>query len=176
MPIGIPYGLLIKLALLVALVGGIFFAGAHWKQKQWDAAIVEQSVKIAHVIVAVAQETAKIAERHARETIKTAARHEAARKEIEVHADEARSVRISPALERVFDDISGVRARPDGLPTPAGHPAGPAGAQETGPTVLALLRAYEHAVAELESLWDDYDALVQVIVRTDAIQREGSGN
>lgn len=169
-------GPLLKLLLVLALVGGIFSAGAHWKQKQWDAAIVKQSVKVAHVIVAVAQETAKIAEQHARQTVRTAARHEATRKDVESHAEEAKTIRISPTLERVFDGISGLSGRADSVPAAPGHPAGPAGAQEAGPTALAVLRAYEHAVGELDSLWDDYHALVEIITTTEALQRVGSGN
>lgn len=169
-------GLLLKLLLVAALVGGIFFSGAHWKQNQWDASIQAQSVKVAHVIVAVAQQTAKIAAAHAAQTIRTAARHEALRKDIRYVQPEAQSVRISPTLERVFDGISGVRGRPDGLPAPAGHSAGPPGAPENGSTLAAVLSAYEYVTEHYDALWDTYSALVEVIVKTEALQRAGSGN
>ncbi|MDO8547873.1 MAG: hypothetical protein Q7R68_11020 [Nitrospirales bacterium] len=176
MPIGIPYGLLIKLALLIALVGGIFFAGAHWKQTQWDAAIMEQSVKVAHVIVEVAQLTGTIAAEHARTTVKTAARHEALRKDVADHAPTTRTIRISPVLERVFDDIGGVRGRPDGVPAPAGHPAAAPDSPEDGATLAEVLQAYEYVSDHYDALWDDYHALVEIIVQTDAIVKKGSGN
>lgn len=169
-------GPLLKMLALLALVGGIFFAGAHWKQTQWDASIQAQSVKVAHVIVAVAQQTAKIAAAHAAQTIQTAARHEALRKDVRHVQPEAQSLRISPTLERVFDGISGVRGRPDGLPAPAGHSAGPPGAPENGSTVAAVLSAYEYVTEHYDALWDTYRALVEVIVKTEAIQKQGSGN
>ena len=169
-------GPLIKILLLAALVGGIFLSGAHWKQKQWDASIMEQSVKVAHVIVAVAQLTGKIATEHAATTIKTAARHEALRKDIRNVHPEAASVRISPTLERVFDGISGLSSRADGVPASLSHPASPPGAPEDGATLAEVLQAYEYVTGHYDALWDTYHALVEVIVKTTELQRTGSGN
>lgn len=178
-----------KIVAPFVLVVGLFIGG-YWMgyhkagetlNAKHQAAYASQIVKGASDMYAAAEATAAI-ERDYR------ARVDALMEQISnVHTEmvvkyvqgPSKKCPVSPELERAHDAVSGLlNDRPDPAdPLPAA--ADPTGVvaepQKAELTDVALLSAYERAVGELASLWEDYSSLVEWVRESHKQQIEASG-
>ena len=181
-------GLYIKLAGAIAglmILGAIWWHGYHtaetWINERHQAAYASQIVKGASDMYAATEATALLEREHQ-------AKVDALMEQISnIHTETvvkyvqgpSKKCPVSPELERAHDAVSGLLN--DG-PDPA-DPV-PAAADSTGVvaeppqadlTDVALLAAYERAVGELASLWEDYASLVEWVRESHKRQLEASG-
>lgn len=181
-------GLYIKLGIgiaIVALLTAAYFyidgRGYDRRDREVQAQLAQQIVQGATDLYALVQHTAALERDHQEkvdaltETINL--NHETV--VVKYVQGTSKKCVVSPELERAHDGVSGLlndKPTPaDRLPAAAVAPGVVAGPPQATLTDVALLSAYEYAIAELAELWNDYASLVQWVRDTHALQMEASG-
>jgi hypothetical protein len=175
------YGPLVKYGLIVAaflaFCVGLIAYGSHRKQQEWDAAIAVQAVHAAQDVIKAAENTARVEREFSQTLHAQAERVKIVTKEVKIYVEgPSKKCPVSPELEHAVDTVSRMLDAPaDSVPAATGPPGAIAEPPETQLTDVALLSAYEHAVVELDSLWDTYAALVEWTRSSYELAKEGAG-
>lgn len=165
------------LVVVLALVGIGEWHGRRAVQQRWDAAIAQQAMASAAVVIQAAENTAAVETRYEEAAREQEARVRVVTREVVRYVQSpAEKCQASPELVRAVDAVSGLLdGAADGLPASASA-AGAAPVENEAPiTDAEILRAYEAAVVELAALWDTYAALVEWVESSYAIGRDGAG-
>ena len=181
-------GLYIKLGIgiaIVALLTAAYFyidgRGYDRRDREVQAQLAQQIVQGATDLYALVQHTAALERDHQEKvdalTETISLNHETV--VVKYVQGTSKKCVVSPELERAHDGVSGLlndKPTPaDRLPAAAVAPGVVAGPPQATLTDVALLSAYEYAIAELAELWNDYASLVQWVRDTHALQMEASG-
>lgn len=181
-------GLYIKLAIGIAgmlALGAIWWHGYHYAEQtlnaQHQSAYAQQIVKGASDMYEAAEATAAMEREHQLkiDTLMDQITNVHTETVVKYVQGPSKKCVVSPELERAHDRVSGLlddKPTPaDGLPAPADSTGIVAESPQTNLTDAALLAAYEHAVNELASLWEDYNALVGWVRKSYELQVNASG-
>ena len=175
------YGLLAKVigvgVIIVALIGIGEWHGRQDVQERWDAAIAVQAVAAAESVIQAAENTARVEQAFAQTLAEHDANVKTVEREVKIYVEgPSKKCPVSPELEHAVDTVSRMLDTPaDGVPAPASPTGAAPEPPEAQLTDVEFLQAYQHAVVELDALWDTYAALVEWTRSSYDLAKEGAG-
>ena len=157
------------LLLVAAIFGAGYYRGFQAEKQAWDAAIAEQAVKSAGVVIKAAENTAVVVTKYIKVKGATETVFQTIEKEVIRYVEAAHPDCFIPRqFEWVWDDANG-------LPAAAG-PAGRTDAgDDSGLSPAEILQAHADDANSRAELWDRYAALRDWVASSYLIQKDGAG-
>ena len=136
-----------------------------------------QAVHAAQEVIKAAENTARVEREFSKTLQDQAQRVRTVTKEVKIYVEgPSKKCPVSPELEHAVDTVSRMLDTPaDGVPAPASPTGAAPEPPEAQLTDVEFLQAYQHAVVELDALWDTYAALVEWTRSSYDLAKEGAG-
>lgn len=172
------------IALLVLTIAGALIAyGEHRKQLEWDAAIAKQAIASAKVVIAEAENTARVETKAAKKQDRTNQQTDTVKDEVKHYAETPHPpCVVTRDFERVLNDAISVPPATDAPGRADQADSRPAPAQvfsdvdrnaDSGIGEDAVLAAAVEYARRFYALRDLYEGLVEWVETTYAVQRSG---